>query len=443
MQFNKKIRRVICLDKFFKLEERGTNVKKEFFAGLTTFFSMAYIIFVNPNVLGAAGMDTGAVFTATILAAIVGTLLMGLYANFPVALAPGMGLNAFFAYTVVLVMGYSWQQALAGIFISGILFIILSLTGLREFIINSIPKSLKHAVGTGIGFFIAFLGLQNAGIIVNNDSTLVGLGDFTNFSVLIAILGLIITLVLLVRKIPGAIFIGMVATAIIGIFLGVVEIPTQIFAPIPSLKPTFGALFEALPIIFTKDMIIVIFSFLFMDFFDTAGSLMAVGFRAGFVTEKGELLNADKALLADSTATVIGAILGTSSTTTFVESLSGVEVGGRTGLTSVFTAMCFSLMLFCSGLLSVVTPSVTAPALITVGILMASSLSSIEWEKIETAIPAFVTIIMMILSYSIAEGIAAGFLFYPITMLASKRGKEIHPAMWVLTVIFLAHFIMS
>lgn len=431
------------MDKFFKLEERGTTVKKEFLAGLTTFFSMAYIIFVNPNVLGAAGMDTGAVFTATILAAIIGTLLMGLYANFPVALAPGMGLNAFFAYTVVLVMGYSWQQALAGTFISGILFIILSLTGLREFIINSIPKSLKHAVGTGIGFFIAFLGFQNAGIIVNNESTLVGLGDFKDFSVLIAILGLIITLILLVRKIPGAIFIGMFATAVIGIFLGVVEMPTQIFAPIPSLKPTFGALFEALPTIFTKDMIVVIFSFLFMDFFDTAGSLMAVGFRAGFVTEKGELLNADKALLADSTATVVGSILGTSSTTTFVESLSGVEVGGRTGLTSVFTAMCFSLMLFCSGLLSVVTPSVTAAALITVGILMASSLSSIEWGKIEIAIPAFVTIIMMILSYSIAEGIAAGFLFYPITMLASKRGKEIHPAMWVLTVIFLAHFIMS
>lgn len=431
------------MDKFFKLEERGTTVKKEFLAGLTTFFSMAYIIFVNPNVLGAAGMDTGSVFTATILAAIIGTLLMGLYANFPVALAPGMGLNAFFAYTVVLVMGYSWQQALAGTFISGILFIILSLTGLREFIINSIPKSLKHAVGTGIGFFIAFLGFQNAGIIVNNESTLVGLGDFKDFSVLIAILGLIITLILLVRKIPGAIFIGMFTTAVIGMLLGVVEIPTQIFAPIPSLKPTFGALFEALPTIFTKDMIVVIFSFLFMDFFDTAGTLMAVGFRAGFVNDKGHLLNANRALLADSTATVVGSILGTSSTTSFVESLSGVEVGGRTGLTSVFTAICFSLMLFCSGLLSVVTPSVTAPALITVGILMASSLSSIEWGKIEVAIPAFVTIIMMILSYSIAEGIAAGFLFYPITMLASKRGKEIHPAMWVLTVIFLAHFIMS
>ena len=431
------------MDKFFKLEERGTTVKKEFLAGLTTFFSMAYIIFVNPNVLGAAGMDTGAVFTATILAAIIGTLLMGLYANFPVALAPGMGLNAFFAYIVVLVMGYSWQQALAGTFISGILFIILSLTGLREVIINSIPKSLKHAVGTGIGFFIAFLGFQNAGIIVNNESTLVGLGDFKDFSVLIAILGLIITLILLVRKIPGAIFIGMFATAVIGMLLGVVEIPTQIFALIPSLKPTFGALFEALPTIFTKDMIVVIFSFLFMDFFDTAGTLMAVGFRAGFVNDKGHLLNANRALLADSTATVVGSILGTSSTTSFVESLSGVEVGGRTGLTSVFTAICFSLMLFCSGLLSVVTPSVTAPALITVGILMASSLSSIEWGKIEVAIPAFVTIIMMILSYSIAEGIAAGFLFYPITMLASKRGKEIHPAMWVLTVIFLAHFIMS
>ena len=327
------------LNKFFKLEERGTTVSKEFIGGLTTFLSMAYIIFVNPNILSVTGMDQGAVFTSTILAAAIGTLIMGLHANFPVALAPGMGLNAFFAYTVVLLLGYTWQQALAGIFISGILFMILSLTGLREIIINSIPTSLKHAVGTGIGFFIAFLGFQNAGIIVNNDSTLVGLGDFTDFSVLIAIIGLVITLILMVRKIPAAIFIGMVITAIIGIFLGVVDLPQQVIAPIPSISQTFGALFEALPTIFSKDIILVIFSFLFIDFFDTAGTLMAVGFRAGFVNEKGELLRANKALLADSTATVIGAILGTSSTTSYVESLAGVEVGAKTGLASVFTSM--------------------------------------------------------------------------------------------------------
>ena len=238
------------MNKFFKLEERGTTVSKEFVAGLTTFLSMAYIIFVNPNTLGAAGMDTGAVFTATILAAAIGTLIMGLYANFPVALAPGMGMNAFFAYTVVLMMGYSWQQALAGIFVSGILFIILSATGLRELIINSIPTSLKHAVGTGIGFFIAFLGFQNSGIIVNNDATLVGIGDFTDPNVLITVIGLVVTLILLVRKTPAAIFIGMIVTAIVGMFLGVVEMPSNIIAEVPSLKPTFGALFEALPTIF-------------------------------------------------------------------------------------------------------------------------------------------------------------------------------------------------
>lgn len=431
------------LNKFFKLEERGTTVSKEFLGGLTTFLSMAYIVFVNPSILSAAGMDQGAVFTATILAAAIGTLIMGLYANFPVALAPGMGINAFFAYTVVLVMGYSWQQALAGIFISGILFILLSLTGLRETIINSIPTSLKHAVGTGVGFFIAFLGFQNAGIIVNNDTTLVGVGNLTDFNVLIAVLGLIVTLVLLVRKVPAAIFIGMVVTAVLGIFLGVVELPTQVFAPIPSLSQTFGALFDALPTIFNKDMIVVIFSFLFIDFFDTAGTLMAVGFRAGFVTKEGKLLNSSKALLADSTATVVGSILGTSSTTSYVESLAGVGAGARTGLASVFTSICFIFMLFCSGLLSVVTSSVTAPALITVGVLMASSLSNIEWEKIEIAIPAFLTIIMMLLGYSISEGIASGFVLYPIMMFAAGRRKEVNPVMWVLTVIFLIHFIIS
>lgn len=430
------------MNKFFKLEERGTTISKEFIAGLTTFLSMAYIIFVNPSTLGAAGMDTGAVFTATILAAAIGTLMMGIFANFPVALAPGMGMNAFFSYTVVLIMGYSWQQALAGIFISGILFMILSSTGLREMIINSIPNTLKHAVGTGIGFFIAFIGFQNAGIIVNNDATLVSMGNFTDPNVLLTVIGLIVTLILLVRKVPAAIFIGMVVTAIAGMFLGVVELPTKIFQEVPSLTPTFGALFEALPTVFTWEMVPVIFSFLFVDFFDTAGTLVAVGGRAGLVNEKGHLVDGDKALLADSTATVIGAVLGTSSTTSFVESLTGVEAGGRTGLTSVFTALCFLIMLFCSGLLGVVTSAVTAPALITVGILMASSLGDIEWKNLETSIPAFVTIIVMVLGYSIAEGIATGFLLYPITMVAARRHKEIHPVMWGLAVVFLLHFIM-
>ncbi len=430
------------MNKFFKLEERGTTIKTEVMAGIITFLSMAYIIFVNPDMLSATGMDQGAVFTATILASVIGTLIMGLFANFPVALAPGMGMNAFFTFTVVLTYGYSWQQALAGIFVSGIIFMILSVTGLRELIINSIPKSLKHAVGVGIGFFIAFIGLVNAGIVVNNEATLVGLGNFTDPNVLLAVFGVIVMLFLLVRKVPAAIFIGMVATVIIGLFTGLIAMPTQVVSAVPSLEPTFGALFEALPSIFSFDMVPIIFSFLFVDFFDTAGTLISVGTNAGLINKDGELIDADKALLSDSTATVIGSVLGTSSTTSFVESLAGVGAGGRTGLTAVVTAICFLVMLFFSPLLGIITSAVTAPALIAVGMLMASSLGHIEWDEIETTIPAFATIIVMLLGYSIAEGIAVGFTLYPIMMIAARRTKEIKPVMWVLMVIFLCHFMM-
>ncbi len=430
------------MNKFFKLEERGTTIKTEVMAGIITFLSMAYIIFVNPDMLSATGMDQGAVFTATILASVIGTLIMGLFANFPVALAPGMGMNAFFTFTVVLTYGYSWQQALAGIFVSGIIFMILSVTGLRELIINSIPKSLKHAVGVGIGFFIAFIGLVNAGIVVNNEATLVGLGNFTDPNVLLAVFGVIVMLFLLVRKVPAAIFIGMVATVIIGLFTGLIAMPTQVVSAVPSLEPTFGALFEALPSIFSFDMVPIIFSFLFVDFFDTAGTLISVGTNAGLINKDGELIDADKALLSDSTATVIGSVLGTSSTTSFVESLAGVGAGGRTGLTAVVTAICFLVMLFFSPLLGIITSAVTAPALIAVGMLMASSLGHIEWDEIETTIPAFATIIVMLLGYSIAEGIAVGFTLYPIMMIAARRTKEIKPVMWVLMAIFLCHFMM-
>ncbi len=430
------------MNKFFKLEERGTTIKTEVMAGIITFLSMAYIIFVNPDMLSATGMDQGAVFTATILASVIGTLIMGLFANFPVALAPGMGMNAFFTFTVVLTYGYSWQQALAGIFVSGIIFMILSVTGLRELIINSIPKSLKHAVGVGIGFFIAFIGLVNAGIVVNNEATLVGLGNFTDPNVLLAVFGVIVMLFLLVRKVPAAIFIGMVATVIIGLFTGLIAMPTQVVSAVPSLEPTFGALFEALPSIFSFDMVPIIFSFLFVDFFDTAGTLISVGTNAGLINRDGELIDADKALLSDSTATVIGSVLGTSSTTSFVESLAGVGAGGRTGLTAVVTAICFLVMLFFSPLLGIITSAVTAPALIAVGMLMASSLGHIEWDEIETTIPAFATIIVMLLGYSIAEGIAVGFTLYPIMMIAARRTKEIKPVMWVLMAIFLCHFMM-
>jgi len=428
------------MNKFFKLEERGTTVSREFIAGLTTFLAMGYIIFVNPSILGAAGMDEGAVFTATILVSVFGTLIMGLVANYPVALAPGMGTNAFFAYTVVLGMGYSWEQALAGSFVAGILFMILSLSSLREKVINSIPMSLKHAVGVGIGFFITFIGLQNSGIIVGDAGTLVTLGDFTDPGVLLTVIGLVITLFLLVKKVKSAIFIGMVVTAVLGLTMGVIELPDQIITPIPSIAPTAGAFWSAIPSVLTFEMLPIIFAFLFVDFFDTAGTLMSIATRAGLVDDKGGLIDGNKAVLADAGSTVFGAMIGSSPTASYIESLTGIEAGGRTGLTAVFVAGFFTLMLFFSGLLSLITAQVTAPALVTVGILMASSLKHIEWDKLEITIPAFVTIIIMTLSYGIADGIAAGFSLYPIMMSAVGRKKEVHPVMWGLAVIFVIHF---
>lgn len=428
------------LDKFFKLKERGTTVSREFVAGLTTFLAMGYIIFVNPSVLGVTGMDEGALFTATILVSVMGTLVMGLVANYPVALAPGMGTNAFFAYTVVLGMGFSWQQALAASFVSGILFMILSFSSLREKVINSIPMSLKHAVGVGIGFFITFIGLQNSGIIVGDPATLVTLGNFSDPGVLLTVIGIVITLFLLVRKVKAAIFIGMVVTAILGLVMGVTELPDQLITSIPPISPTVGAFWGAMPSILTFEMVSVIFSFLFVDFFDTAGTLMSIATRANLIDEEGKLIDGNKAVLADAGSTVVGAMIGSSPTASYIESLTGIEAGGRTGLTAVVVSGFFLLMLFFSGLLSIITVEVTAPALITVGVLMASSLKDIEWDKLEIAIPSFITIIVMVLSYGIADGIAAGFTLYPIMMTAVGRKKEVHPVMWILAVIFIIHF---
>ncbi|WP_440896605.1 NCS2 family permease [Amphibacillus sp. Q70] len=431
------------MKKYFKLEELGTNVKTEFTAGLTTFLAMAYILFVNPQILSASGMDEGALFTATALSAIIGTLIMGVYANYPVALAPGMGINAFFSFTVVLGYGIPWETALTAVLISGVLFLLLSLSGIREAIINAIPSTLKLAVASGIGLFIAFVGLQNAEIIIADEGTMVAIGDFTHGPTALAIFGLIVTALLISLKINGGVFYGMVITAVVGIIFGEIPLPTAIFAGVPSLAPTFGKAFTAFSDIgdlFTWQMLGVILTFLFVDFFDTAGTLVAVAEKAGLM-KGNELPRADKALLADSTTTVAGAILGTSTATSFVESATGVGVGGRSGLTSVFTSLFFALALFFSPLLSVVTSSVTAPALIIVGVMMASSLKDIAWDKIEIAIPAFLTIIIMPLAYSIATGIAVGFTFYPVTMVASGRGKEIHPIMWVLSAVFVLFLI--
>lgn len=424
------------LEKYFNLKELGTNVKTEFLAGLTTFLAMAYILFVNPDVLSASGMDKDAVYVATALAAVIGTLVMGLYAKYPIALAPGMGLNAFFAFTVVGDYGIPWQTALSGVLVSGLIFIVLTLTGVREAIINAIPKNLKLAVGSGIGLFIAFLGFQNAGIIVDDPATLVALGDFSNGNTLLAIFGLVVTVILISLKIGGGVFYGMIFTAVAGIIFGLIDLPSAVFGSVPSIAPTFGQAFTNFGDIFTLQMLGVILTFLFVDFFDTAGTLVAVAEKAGLM-KGNELPNASKALLSDSVATVTGAMLGTSTTTSYVESAAGVGAGGRSGLTAVFTALFFGLALFFSPLLSVVTSAVTAPALIIVGVMMVSSLKEIEWDEIEVAVPAFLTIIMMPLAYSIATGIAVGFTFYPITMLARGRGKEIPGLMWVLSVIFV------
>lgn len=428
------------LNKYFKLDELGTNIRTEFTAGLTTFLAMAYILFVNPDILGAAGMDKGAVFTATALSAIIGTLIMGLLANYPVALAPGMGINAFFAFTVVIGAGIRWETALTAVLVSGILFLLLSMSGVREQIINGIPATLKLAVAAGIGLFIAFVGFQSAGIIVGDPETLVKLGDFTYGPTALAVFGLVVTAILMAFKVKGGVFYGMVITSVVGIIFGEIELPTQIVSGVPSIAPTFGKAFFHFGDIFTWEMAGIILTFLFVDFFDTAGTLVAVAGKAGLMKDN-ELPRASKALLADSSATVVGAVLGTSTTTAFVESATGVGVGGRTGLTSVFTSLFFFLALFFSPLLAVVTSSVTAPALIIVGVLMVSSLKDIEWDKIEVAIPAFLTIIIMPLAYSIATGIAVGFTFYPITMLIAGKGKKIHPIMWGLSFVFVLYLI--
>ena len=441
------------MKKYFRFEELGTNYRTEFMAGLTTFLAMAYILFVNPSTLslegvenlpeGIVGMDKGAVFTATAIAAAVGSLFMGVIAKYPIGLAPGMGLNAFFAYTVVLAYGIPWETALSGVLASGLIFIVLTLTGIREKIINFIPGNLKLAVGAGIGFFIAFLGFQNAGIIVGDDATLVAIGDLTDPYVLLAVFGVFISVILLSLNFRGGIFYGMIITSVVGMIFGLIVTPTavgDVVSSAPSVAPTFGQAFVNFGDIFTIQMLVVILTFLFVDFFDTAGTLVAVATQAGLMKDD-KLPRAGKALFADSAATVVGSVIGTSTTTSYVESTSGVGVGGRTGFASVVTAGFFLLALFFSPLLQVITVEVTAPALIIVGVLMSTALKKIEWDKFEIAVPAFLTIIAMPLTYSIATGIAIGFVFYPITMIMKGRAKEISPVMYLLSVIFILYFI--
>ncbi len=439
------------MKKYFQFEELGTNYRREIMGGLTTFLAMAYILIVNPITLtlkdvpdlpAALRMDYGAVFVATALSAAIGSIIMGLVAKYPLALAPGLGLNAFFAYTVVLGSGIPWQHALGAVFISSAFFLLLTLTGLREKLINAIPIDLKYAVGAGIGLFITFIGLQTSGIIVNNDATLVGLGDLSAPNTLLSIFGILVTVILMAKGIKGGVFYGMIITIIVGMIFNLIDIPTKVVDKVPSLSPTFGALFSSFgdSSFYTTTMLGIILTFLFVDFFDNAGTLVAVANQAGLIKDY-KLPRAGQALLSDSIASMSGSILGTSTVTSFVESSAGVAAGAKTGFASLVTAACFLLSLFFFPLLQVVTSAVTAPALIIVGVLMVSSLGKIDWMKFEIAVPAFLTMVTMPLSYSIATGIAIGFIFYPITMIISGRRKEINPIMYFFFVIFILYFV--
>ncbi|MFY9217486.1 MAG: NCS2 family permease [Tepidanaerobacteraceae bacterium] len=426
------------LEGFFALSENGTNVKTEILAGLTTFVTMAYILFVNPLILADAGMDRGAVFMATTLAAAISTLFMGLYANYPFALAPGMGLNAFFAYVMVGSMGLSWQTALGAVFLSGIIAVIVTLTGLRELLIRAIPISMKHAVGAGIGLFIAFIGLVNSGIVVANEATLVDLGDFTQPGTLLATIGLIIMAVLVAKGIKGGILISIVITSIVGIPMGITQIPSSIISTPPSLAPGLLKLDLAGALKFS--MFPVIFSLFFADLFDTIGTFVGVASRTGMIDEHGNLKRGNKALFADSLGTVVGSLLGTSNTTTYVESAAGVSVGGRTGLTAVVVSLMFVASVILSPIALAVPGEAVAPALIMVGVFMASSLNEIDFSDISEAFPAFITAIAMPMTYSISYGLALGFVAYTAIKFLTGKGKEIHWLMYILTILFILYF---
>ncbi|CDX64370.1 MULTISPECIES: NCS2 family permease [Leuconostoc] len=426
---------------YFKLDELNTSIRTEFIAGLTTFASMAYILFVNPTVLGAAGMDKGAVFTATAVASAVATLFMGIVALYPIAIAPGLGVNAFFAYSVVIGMGVKWQTAMAGVFVAAIIFLVLTFFKIREKIINIIPQNLKLAIASGIGLFIAFIGLHNAGLIVANKDTMVSLGHLTTPTSLVAIFGIIVTFILLSRKIPAAIFIGMVMTSVVGIIFGLIKLPSALISSAPSLAPTFGAGVTHIGDINSLQMVTVVVTFLLVTFFDTAGTMIGLATQAGFM-RNNEMPRAGRALMADAVGMTVGAVIGTSPTSAYVESSSGIAVGGRSGLTSVFTGIFFLIALFFSPLLTVVTSQVTAPALVVVGVLMAKSLRQIDWEDFAIAAPAFLIVIGMPLTYSISDGIALGFILYPITMISTGRGKKVHPLMYALAILFVLFLVI-
>ena len=425
----------------FKLSENGTTAKTEIIAGITTFMTMGYILAVNPDILSKTGMDKGGVFTATAVSAIIATLIMAFYANYPFALAPGMGLNAFFTYSVVLGMGKSWQFALTAVFIEGIIFILLSFFKVREAIFDAIPMNLKKAVSVGIGLFIALIGFTNSGIVVPGDGIIVDLGAITTAGPLLTLIGLIITGILLAKNVRGALLIGMLVTTIIGIPMGVTQLPSKI-AQLPPSIADVAFQFEWSQI-FTKEMLLVVFTFLFVDVFDTIGTLVGVASKADMLDEEGKLERASQALMADAVGTVAGACLGTSTVTTYVESAAGVADGGRTGLTALSTACMFFLALFFSPIFGMIPGEATAPALILVGLFMMSPIKEIDLDDFTEAIPAFLTIVMMPFAYSIAQGIVFGMVSYVILKVLTGKYKEVSGIMYVLSVLFvLSHIFL-
>jgi AGZA family xanthine/uracil permease-like MFS transporter len=426
------------LEKTFQLELNDTSIKQEFIAGFTTFITMAYIIFVNPQMMAASGMDLGASFVGTCIAAAIACFAMGFYSNWPVGLAPGMGLNAFFTYTVVGEMGYSWEIALGAVFLAGILFVIISVTPLRQWMLNSIPMNLRIAMGAGVGLFVGFIGLKTGGIIVQNEATFLSLGNFKNIETLLAALGFLLILVLAVRKVVGAIIIGVLAVTITGLLLGLIQFNGIVSTP-PDLKPILlkldilGALDVA--------MISVIISFLFVNLFDTAGTLLGVASRANLIQDSGKIMNLDKALKADSSASVAGSFFGCSPVTSYVESSAGVEAGGRTGLTAVIIGAFFLIAIFFSPIASMVPSYATAGALVYVAILMLGGMERLDWSDNTELLPALIMIIMIPLTFSIANGIAIGFISYVVLKLAARKTSDISMGAWFLFLIFVLKFI--
>ena len=426
------------LNKLFGLNPKETNVKTEIMAGLTTFLTMAYILAVNPNILSATGMDRGALFSTTVLISAAATILMGLYAKLPFALAPGMGLNAFFAYTICLIMGYSWQFALTAVFLEGLIFILLTVTNVREKIVDIIPETLKKSISVGIGIYIAFIGLSSAEIVVNNDATLVSIGDLSQGPALLCIIGIVLSSVLLIKKVPGALLIGIIVTTLIGIPLGVTQFNGVMSSP-PSVEPIFCK-FEWTKI-FTSEMFVIVFTLLFVDLFDTIGTLIGVTTRAGMI-KNGKIPHLKQAFLVDALATTSGAIMGSSTVTTFVESAAGVEQGGRSGLTAFVCGLCFLVSLFFAPLFLSIPSAATAPVLVLVGVMMMSSVVEINFREYSEAIPAFICFVMMPLCYSISDGIVLGMLSYVIINLCAGKYNKLSIGMYILSAFFLLKFLV-